>query len=225
VFRYLCGAVLAMLVGFSQPASAEPGCVGDCDANGSVAINELITLVNIALGSEEPSACVDGVPSGVEVDISLIIQAVNNALSSCVLPTVTPTPPAFLDVSGTWREDQYRLRSSNCHPSLTDAVMSEVQQEPVCDYQLVQDGSDVTAQDCDGIVAMGTVDATGTLQFDFPIEQQTEQGCTIGIHPQESIPLSHSPTVATFTLPITLSGACGGLSSCTIVIQATWTKQ
>ena len=46
-------------------------------------IGELITLVNIALGSAQPSACAHGVPDGVAVDIALIIQAVNNALNGC----------------------------------------------------------------------------------------------------------------------------------------------
>jgi hypothetical protein len=41
------------------------------------------TLVNIALGDAQPSACPDGVPSGAGVNIALIIQAVTNALNSC----------------------------------------------------------------------------------------------------------------------------------------------
>jgi hypothetical protein len=47
------------------------------------AIGELITLVNIALGSAQPSACAHGVPDGAAVDIALLIRAVNNALSGC----------------------------------------------------------------------------------------------------------------------------------------------
>jgi hypothetical protein len=48
-----------------------------------VTVDEVITLVNIALGNAQPSACQDGVPSGAEVDIALIIQAVNSALNGC----------------------------------------------------------------------------------------------------------------------------------------------
>ena len=62
--------------------SPEP-CVGDCDGTGSATIDEIITLVNIALGTAQPSACPDGVPSGAQVDIALIIQAVNAALNGC----------------------------------------------------------------------------------------------------------------------------------------------
>ena len=44
-------------------------------------ISDLIALVNIALGILPASACPHGVPSGAAVDIALIVQAVNNALS------------------------------------------------------------------------------------------------------------------------------------------------
>jgi len=62
--------------------SPEP-CVGDCDGTGGVTVDEIITLVNIALGNTQPSACPHGVPSGAEVDIALILQGVNNALNGC----------------------------------------------------------------------------------------------------------------------------------------------
>ena len=58
-------------------------CVGDCEASGEVTVDEIITLVNIALGNVQASVCPHGVPSGAEVDIALIIQAVNNALNQC----------------------------------------------------------------------------------------------------------------------------------------------
>ena len=61
-----------------------PSCVGDCDGTDTVAINDLITLVNIALGTAQPSACPNGgLPIGGEVDVAVIIQAVNNALNGC----------------------------------------------------------------------------------------------------------------------------------------------
>ena len=60
-------------------------CVGDCDANGSVTVDGIITLVNIALGNAPPSACAHGMVNGTEVTVAVIIQAVNNALSGCGL--------------------------------------------------------------------------------------------------------------------------------------------
>ena len=58
-------------------------CVGDCGGVGTVAINNIITLVNIALGTADPSACPHGVPIGAEVNVAVIIQAVNSALNGC----------------------------------------------------------------------------------------------------------------------------------------------
>ena len=68
------------------PATGTPVstvCVGDCDNSGSVTISAIITLMNIALGTADPSRCPDGIPDGVQIDVALIIRAVNNALNSC----------------------------------------------------------------------------------------------------------------------------------------------
>lgn len=60
------------------------GCVGDCDGNGVVAINELIRGVNINLGNADLSTCpaMDGSGDGA-VAINELIQAVNNSLNGC----------------------------------------------------------------------------------------------------------------------------------------------
>jgi hypothetical protein len=71
---------------YTYTATTQPvaiPCVGDCNENGQVTVDELITLVNVALGDAEPSACPHGVPSGTEVDIALLLRAVNNALGRC----------------------------------------------------------------------------------------------------------------------------------------------
>jgi hypothetical protein len=62
-------------------------CVGDCDGSGMVTINELIQLVSFALGtSTDCSKCPSGILANItctQVTVPVIIQAVNNALSSC----------------------------------------------------------------------------------------------------------------------------------------------
>jgi hypothetical protein len=60
-------------------------CVGDCNGNGTVTVDEILTMVNIALGNADATACPNGIPSGVEVNVALILQAVNNALNGCPL--------------------------------------------------------------------------------------------------------------------------------------------
>jgi hypothetical protein len=69
-----------------SPTAASAACVGDCDGGGDVTVNELVILVNVALGNAQPSACPHGVSSRSAVDIALIVQAVNNALSGCARP-------------------------------------------------------------------------------------------------------------------------------------------
>jgi hypothetical protein len=59
-------------------------CGGDCDGSGDVTVNEIIILVNIDLGAADASACPHGIPR--EVDITLIVQAVGYALTSCPAP-------------------------------------------------------------------------------------------------------------------------------------------
>ncbi len=58
-------------------------CVGDCDGSTKVTVNELIVLVDIVLGSAEPSACPHGIPVGAQVEIATIVRAVGSALNGC----------------------------------------------------------------------------------------------------------------------------------------------
>ena len=79
------GALLA-----SPPAQAQ-SCVGDCNGDGMVAINELIIGVNIALDSQPVSACPSfDVSDDGMVTINELILGVNNALNGCPA-TATPT--------------------------------------------------------------------------------------------------------------------------------------
>jgi hypothetical protein len=78
-------SALALAISLSA-APARAGCVGDCDGNGRITVDEVITLVNIALGNG--GACPDGVSVGTTVDIAVIIQAVNNALDGCTSSTL-----------------------------------------------------------------------------------------------------------------------------------------
>lgn len=70
--------------GSFTPGVQPIGCVGDCNSDGTVAINELITGVNIALGSASVDACssLDTNFDG-SVAINELIAAVNHALNGC----------------------------------------------------------------------------------------------------------------------------------------------
>jgi len=72
----------------SPTATASPTvgitCVGDCDGNGEVTIDELITMVNIALENTAVTACPAGdANQDGAVTIDEIVIAVNHALGSC----------------------------------------------------------------------------------------------------------------------------------------------
>lgn len=65
-------------------ATATPAvCIGDCDGNDQVTIDEILALVNIALGSNPcPGDCRAGAECPVAID--QILAAVNNSLAGCL---------------------------------------------------------------------------------------------------------------------------------------------
>ena len=89
----LIGALGFILAGLPRPALAQ--CLGDCDGDGAVSVNEIIAMVNIALGTADISTCLaaDGDHSGT-VTVDEIVAATSNALNGCPIestPTATPT--------------------------------------------------------------------------------------------------------------------------------------
>jgi hypothetical protein len=84
-------ALAAVLVGFDPPRAAAQVCVGDCDGNGTVTISEVIVGVSIALGSRDVSACRPLANADGMVNITQLVQAVNNALNGC--PCTDPGLP------------------------------------------------------------------------------------------------------------------------------------
>jgi hypothetical protein len=58
---------------------APSGCAGDCDADGVVAVSELVRSVNIVLGRLPPSVC----PAFAATGIGDLVEAVAAALSGC----------------------------------------------------------------------------------------------------------------------------------------------
>jgi len=83
-----CAATTVVCVvcyGALPPKRAEAQmCVGDCNGDGSVTVDEIVTMVNIALGEANVSTCLAGDPSGDgSITVDEILQAVNNALIGC----------------------------------------------------------------------------------------------------------------------------------------------
>jgi hypothetical protein len=59
-------------------------CVGDCDNSGSVTVDEIVTMVNIALGSQSVDNCPNADANGDRnVTVDEIVTAIQNALMGC----------------------------------------------------------------------------------------------------------------------------------------------
>jgi hypothetical protein len=59
-------------------------CVGDCDNDETVTVDEILTMVNIALGSRPVDDCLPGDANGDDqITVDEILTAVNNALNGC----------------------------------------------------------------------------------------------------------------------------------------------
>jgi hypothetical protein len=61
-----------------------PICVGDCHGDDTVTVDELVSMVSIALGDADPTACLAGDGDGsAAITVDEIITAVNHALAGC----------------------------------------------------------------------------------------------------------------------------------------------
>lgn len=70
--------------------AARAACIGDCNGDGRVAVNELIGLVNIALGNVSVVTCPEGDANSDElVSINELVASVGAALNGC---PATPAP-------------------------------------------------------------------------------------------------------------------------------------
>jgi hypothetical protein len=66
------------------PTPTPTQCVGDCGRDGIVTVDELLTIVNIALGNAAVSLCTPGDANGDQkITVDEILAAVNHALNGC----------------------------------------------------------------------------------------------------------------------------------------------
>lgn len=66
-------------------------CVGDCNGDGMVTVDELLTVANIELGNEPVSACRAGdCDQNQVITLDEVVAAVDDALSGCSQPLVSP---------------------------------------------------------------------------------------------------------------------------------------
>ncbi len=122
---------LAATLAIAPSMARAAGCVGDCNGSGDVTINELIVMVNIALGTQDVSACeagdanMDGM-----ITVNEIIAGVNNSLNGCPPPMGTCGD----GVTGTGEEcDPGSVCIGGTNAGSACAQESDCQGEGVCD--------------------------------------------------------------------------------------------
>jgi len=69
----------------SPTPTRTPACLGDCNGDGQVTVDEILMMVNIALGNSSVLDCVPGDQSGNgTITVDEILLAVNKAMSGCL---------------------------------------------------------------------------------------------------------------------------------------------
>ncbi|MBX3023668.1 hypothetical protein KF840_02035 [bacterium] len=169
--RHACAALAccALLVSSRVIAAS---CAGDCSADGTVAINELISLVNVALGTADLATCAVGDTNGDgAVTINELIAAVNNALVGC--PAASGDPAAVALVTA---------RALAPLPGLSDLVagaLDSIGRSQECELGGTLDSAcedtgtgtfvtSATADHCAIATVDGVVESTGSAEITAP---------------------------------------------------------
>jgi CSLREA domain-containing protein len=75
---------LGVHVDIGAVESSATSCVGDCGYDGNVTVNELVLMVNIAIGNALVTACEPGDKNGdANITVDELVTAVNNSLNGC----------------------------------------------------------------------------------------------------------------------------------------------
>lgn len=163
----LVGLVVCLGLPFALWARAD--CTGDCDGSGEVTIDEIVTLVNIALESAAASSCAAGDrDSDGSIAIDEIIAAVNAALSACPpMATATPTPTATPEPTCPAHNPERNLYFGDLHVHTTysfDAHMFDVRTTPDDAYRFAR-GQPLALPPLDG-----NGEGTQVVRIDRPLD-------------------------------------------------------
>lgn len=189
-------------------------CVGDCDGDGMATADEPIVMVSVALGAATTAACDGGANQVGGIRVEDILTAVNNVVTGC-----------HPSVEGPWLEEHLHVTGSTCSSQITQAVDMAVAMLPPCVTEVTALTAEaVRGVDCNGVSVTGELSAEGILTFHLPLEQQTMNGCTVGILADVTVDASTSPTTAHYNQKVSFAGTCP-LAPCTLMIESQWTRQ
>lgn len=160
---------LAALLAVSTRGEAQ-SCAGDCNGDGSVAVNELVSCVNIALGNAALASCMacDSNNDGT-VAVTDLITAVNAALNGCNFtpgptPTRTPGGGAYcgdgaVNVAGEECDDGNNVGGDGCAANCTEEIVRRTTLDPNQSRSVLQFAGLVFPQG--GLQLTGTQALTG----------------------------------------------------------------
>jgi hypothetical protein len=231
-------ATLVMLsCSAARPAAAQP-CVGDCNGDGAVAINELVLAVAIAVGAAPLAQCPSIGPAPVGID--RVIASVNGALCACApcptppptrtptatpavtataVPSATPEPPTF---ESAWREDSARLGRSTCTRQINDGVRRAIGAVS-CRLDVARRQDRVAITDCDGFTLAGGIDDAGLVRVATTLSERSGS-CTVTLVIDLAVSLARSPATATYAIAVQFTGDCGGVADCGLAATTRWTR-
>jgi hypothetical protein len=107
------------------PTPTPSPCVGDCDGHGTVTVDEILTMVNIALGNTPVGHCLPGdANDDGQITVDEILTAVNNALNGCPNGAAAS---AFYYVAPNGR-DSWSGTLAAPNPALTDGPFATFEQ-------------------------------------------------------------------------------------------------
>jgi sugar lactone lactonase YvrE len=122
-------AFVLMLAATTCPAGGAQ-CAGDCNGDGHVTVAEIVTMVNIALGGADISACTAGDTNhDGQIRVNEILTAVNSALNGCpAMPTPTPLckPLPVTTTSALWVSDSSNSRVLEYLPPFTTGMSASL---------------------------------------------------------------------------------------------------
>ena len=228
-------------------------CVGDCDGNGMVSVDENVLGLTMILEDLPMKICPSfDADSNGEITVNEIVVSIADTLYGCgVRPTRTPTPsptrthtitrtptrtatgtathtntPTPTEtpgLAGTWIEDDFRLVSSTCPREVTDTLEEEVSDIFPCEYDISVAGDRATITDCEGNVTDWELDSSGVAHATFT-ETESQSGCTVTVSGDLTIDLSRSPTTQNHVFDVDLEGRCS-FGDCVVVLETTWTRR
>jgi len=121
--------VLAVLLAggafIARPASGAEACGGDCNLNGLVAVNELVTGVNISLDPGKLAACkAMDTNNSLEVEVNELVAGVNHSLQGCPpIACVAPVDGRCVEITpGPGVQDKLQTVLVEAQPTSTAAT-------------------------------------------------------------------------------------------------------